>query len=274
MVSNFPSEYYSAILTAQALCGVISAAIQILTIIVTDVPVTSGLIFFGIGAGMVCLTLTIYTYSKRNSQYFIYHIENNPMANVAQPRGKFLVRLWKKVKNPFKKTKIYMISLTVVFGTTAIVYPGLMSLVASQRSDGHSSNKWVEFYFIPVITFLVANVCDLLGRYLATKIRKPSQEWVLFTIAILRIAFIPLLMYCNVQPRLHTPVLFSDLHYIIFTIIFMFSNGYLINLCVVIVPTRAQDREEKSLITVMTVLSGVMSTALCSFLSIMVVHIL
>lgn len=49
MVRKFPAQYYSAILTGQALCGVVSALIQILTISVTDVPIYGGFIFFGIG---------------------------------------------------------------------------------------------------------------------------------------------------------------------------------------------------------------------------------
>lgn len=274
MVSNFPSEYYSAILTAQALCGVISAIIQIITIsLSSDSPMLGGFIFFGIGTAMVCVTLSIYTYSKKNSQYFIYHVGNDPMEHTVQPSRRFLVRMWTKAKHPLKNTRIYMISLVIVSGTTAIMYPGVMSLVVAELSDGISDNKWAEFYFVPVVTFLVANLCDLIGRHLATKIKQPNHEWVVLAIAILRIGFIPLLTYCNVQPRFHIPVLFYDVPYVMFTILFMFSNGYLINLCIVTVPTRAQNGEEKSLITVMTVLSGVFSTAMCSFLSLMFVHI-
>lgn len=48
----------------------------------------------------------------------------------------------------------------------------------------------------------------------------------------LRIIFVPLFMLCNVVPRFYLPVLFShDVWYIIFMILFSFSNGYLASLC-------------------------------------------
>lgn len=48
----------------------------------------------------------------------------------------------------------------------------------------------------------------------------------------LRVFFVPLFMLCNVQPRYYLPVLFShDAWYIIFMIVFSFSNGYLASLC-------------------------------------------
>lgn len=49
MVRKFPSEYFSALLTGQALCGVISAVAQIITITLTEHPVQGGYIFFSIG---------------------------------------------------------------------------------------------------------------------------------------------------------------------------------------------------------------------------------
>lgn len=48
----------------------------------------------------------------------------------------------------------------------------------------------------------------------------------------LRVIFVPLFMLCNVKPRSYLPVLFAhDAWYIIFMILFSFSNGYLASLC-------------------------------------------
>lgn len=56
-------------------------------------------------------------------------------------------------------------------------------------------------------------------------------------LTFMRIAFVPILMFCNAQPRHHLPVIFDkDYAYVIFIILFAFTNGYLINLCVLHIP--------------------------------------
>ena len=47
-----------------------------------------------------------------------------------------------------------------------------------------------------------------------------------------RVLFLPLFMMCNVQPRTYLPVLFPhDAWYILFMVLFGFSNGYLASIC-------------------------------------------
>lgn len=62
---------------------------------------------------------------------------------------------------------------------------------------------------------------------------QPQKDSVLLPVSILcRLAFVPLFMLCNVQPRLHMPVFFHhDGFFIVFMIVFAFSNGYLASLC-------------------------------------------
>lgn len=55
-------------------------------------------------------------------------------------------------------------------------------------------------------------------------------------ISVLRLSFLPLLVLSNAQPRRRLPVLFNDVAYIMFTMGFSFTNGYLINLCVTLIP--------------------------------------
>ena len=60
-------------------------------------------------------------------------------------------------------------------------------------------------YFVPVGCFLVFNVCDLLGRLLAQVTSWPTPTWpgslITLGFAILRLAFIPLLLFCNIRCR-------------------------------------------------------------------------
>jgi len=64
-----------------------------------------------------------------------------------------------------------------------------------------------------------------------------NKSWVVALLSVLRIAFIPLLLLCNAQPRHHLPVLMkSDLYYILIIVFFGLSNGYLANIALICVP--------------------------------------
>lgn len=56
-------------------------------------------------------------------------------------------------------------------------------------------------------------------------------------LSIARIVFIPLIVYCNAQPRAHLPVLIhSDVVYIILSALLGLSNGYIASLCMMYGP--------------------------------------
>jgi equilibrative nucleoside transporter 1/2/3 len=64
-----------------------------------------------------------------------------------------------------------------------------------------------------------------------------NKGWVVAMMSVLRIAFIPLLLLCNAQPRHHLPVVMnSDLYYILIIVLFGLSNGYLANIALICVP--------------------------------------
>lgn len=273
MVRKFPSEYFSALLTGQALCGVISAVAQIITITLTEHPVQGGYIFFSIGTFLVLITIVIYWFSKRNAQYFIYNVGNEARIEVTFEHRKFFPRIWKKIKQSSHMAKMCVSSLIIVVGSTAIVYPGFMSLVVACESTGKTEDAWVEMYFVPVITFLVASLCDLIGRVLAAKFKQPNNQLVIMAVSLLRLSFLPLLVLSNAQPRRRLPVLFNDVAYIMFTMAFFFTNGYLINLCVTLIPKIVATEEERTSVSVMVVIASVFAVAISSFLSLMVVFI-
>ena len=58
-------------------------------------------------------------------------------------------------------------------------------------------------YFVPVGCFLVFNICDLLGRLLAQVTAWPAPSWsgslVTLALSLARLAFIPLLLFCNIR---------------------------------------------------------------------------
>ncbi|XP_050304277.1 equilibrative nucleoside transporter 1-like [Anthonomus grandis grandis] len=274
MIRKFPSQYYAAILTGQPLSAAISAVIQILTIIYTDNPISQGTIFFTIGSLLVLCTIAVYWFSKRNSQYFIYNTGNDISVDVQQPRERkhLVLHIWRVVKSSPAQVKVCLGALVLVVMVSSTVYPGFMSLVVAQESTGRTDNEWAEIYFVPVITFLVGSLFDLIGRLLAAKLQRPKNLMVITLIAVARFAFIPLMILCNAQPRMRIPVVFYDLPYVIFTIAFAFSNGHMINLCVLLVSEKAESVEEKRDITIVAVILAVLAAALSSFFSLILVY--
>uniref|UniRef100_A0A674MUT1 Solute carrier family 29 member 1 (Augustine blood group) n=1 Tax=Takifugu rubripes TaxID=31033 RepID=A0A674MUT1_TAKRU len=92
---------------------------------------------------------------------------------------------------------------------------------------------FTDQYFVPVSCFLLFNLCDWGGRSLTALCMWSRKDSLLLPGMIeCHVIFIPLFMLCNVQPHLHLPVLFyHDAFFILFMILFAFSNGYLASLC-------------------------------------------
>ena len=68
---------------------------------------------------------------------------------------------------------------------------------------------------------------------LASLYFQPGKDSKLVPILLVaRVIFVPLFMLCNVQPRYNLPIFFEhDAWFIVFMIVFAFSNGYLASLC-------------------------------------------
>uniref|UniRef100_A0A7N6AXI8 Solute carrier family 29 member 1a n=1 Tax=Anabas testudineus TaxID=64144 RepID=A0A7N6AXI8_ANATE len=105
-----------------------------------------------------------------------------------------------------------------------------------------------ETYFIPVACFLLFNLMDWAGRSLTAVCMVPGKDSIWLPVLVgLRVIFIPLFMLCNVQPRSYLPVPFHhDAWYIIFMILFSFSNGYLASLCMCFGPKKVAPHQAET----------------------------
>ena len=130
-----------------------------------------------------------------------------------------------------KECWIYALTVFVTFTVTLCIFPSVAVLV---ESEGSKNSSWSEKYFTPVTVFLLFNVGDFVGRYLATWLKIPGRtilgKIIVLTVAIMRSAFIPLFIYCNIPPENLTKgtdnVLFkSDADFILFMALFSLSNG-------------------------------------------------
>uniref|UniRef100_A0AAZ3NMS4 Equilibrative nucleoside transporter 1 n=1 Tax=Oncorhynchus tshawytscha TaxID=74940 RepID=A0AAZ3NMS4_ONCTS len=105
-----------------------------------------------------------------------------------------------------------------------------------------------ELYFIPVCCFLLFNLSDWVGRSLTAVCMWPGKDSKLVPILLVaRVIFVPLFMLCNVQPRYNLPIFFEhDAWFIVFMIVFAFSNGYLASLCMCFGPKKVAAHEAET----------------------------
>ena len=138
---------------------------------------------------------------------------------------------------------IYPTALSVmcVFAVTLTIQPAILSGIRSVNENNGSA--FTNKYFTAVVGFLIFNVGDFVGRIISGFVRIVDKKgpW-LPILCVARIAFIPLFMFCNFQPRHHLSVVFnSDVYPVIFNILFSVSNGYLASLCMMYGPERAPE---------------------------------
>ncbi|XP_076879624.1 equilibrative nucleoside transporter 1 [Brachyhypopomus gauderio] len=144
----------------------------------------------------------------------------------------------------FKKIWLMALSVCFAFAITIGIFPAVTVDVKSTIADG---GAW-ETYFIPVSCFLLFNICDWSGRSLTAVYMWPGKDSRLLPALLLgRVIFVPLFMLCNVQPRYNLPVIFAnDAWFIIFMILFAFSNGYLASLCMCYGPKKVPASEAET----------------------------
>uniref|UniRef100_A0A3Q4N7H3 Solute carrier family 29 member 1b n=1 Tax=Neolamprologus brichardi TaxID=32507 RepID=A0A3Q4N7H3_NEOBR len=145
-----------------------------------------------------------------------------------------------------RQLSIWILALSVCFTFTVTIgtFPAVTADTKSTLSDGGS---WDQ-YFIPVSCFLLFNLCDWGGRSLTAILMWPGKDSVILPASIgCRLVFIPLFMLCNVHPRAHLPVVFHhDCFFILFMILFAFSNGYLASLCMCYGPKNVLPHEAET----------------------------
>ncbi|TSN48454.1 Equilibrative nucleoside transporter 1 [Bagarius yarrelli] len=143
----------------------------------------------------------------------------------------------------FKKIWVMALSVCFVFTITIGVFPAVTVDVQPYAED-----EEFKKYFIPVFCFLLFNLMDWAGRSLTAKCTWPGKNSIwLPVLVLLRVVFVPLFVLCNVQPRNNLGVVFAhDAWYIVFMILFSFSNGYLASLCMCFGPKKVSQHEAET----------------------------
>ncbi|XP_012217468.1 equilibrative nucleoside transporter 1 isoform X2 [Linepithema humile] len=247
VVGKFSPKYITAMSGGQALGGIFTALAEICSLWIGASPVLSGLVYFIIGDTMLLLSLIAYIVLER-APFFKHHmIEKVPdclesdysisgEVSFSADRSVSYTRIIKRIWH-------YGVSIFLVFFISLAVYPAVTVLVESQYK-GHA---WNDIYFVPVVTYLIFSTGDYAGRVLSGIFQWPrGKPWLVMFMSVIRSIFIPVLMFCNAQPRHHLPVyIHNDIYYILITIVFAVTNGYLCNLTFILAPTVVDSQEKE-----------------------------
>ncbi|XP_050501615.1 equilibrative nucleoside transporter 1-like isoform X2 [Diabrotica virgifera virgifera] len=258
LITKFPCSYYASLQSGNNICGILSAVLQIILLSFRLRPNENGAIQFSVGCFILIFTTIYYFVVFKNSKYFIYRIDTNH-----EDQRNLSTAEWMQI---IPKTKWFYATIIFVEGTTHIVYPGLAALVVTPLRG----TLWRDVYFVPVVTYLGYQVCCLIGRESARIVKTPKTGLILFILSAIRIVFVPLLIFCNAQPRKHLPVLFGNTTYIILLSIFAFSEGILINTTIVAIPKKLKQDEKVAAMIMVPLISTItltMATGLNIFLT-------
>lgn len=132
------------------------------------------------------------------------------------------------LKPILRKTWVLGLSVFYVFCVSITVFPAVSSGIQSVQAD--IRNPWTTTYFVPITCFFLYNFSDFCGRQATAWLQVPGPTSRLLPVLVLcRSIMVPLLMFCNYQPRshLHTVLFPHDVYPVVFNCLLGLSNGYL-----------------------------------------------
>ncbi|XP_026215617.1 equilibrative nucleoside transporter 1-like isoform X1 [Anabas testudineus] len=274
MAGLLPASYTTPIMSGQGLAGTFAAFAMICAIASGSELHDAAFGYFITACFVIFLSIISYIVLPK-LEFFQFYQDRNKKQKPNQENSVNLMTAEKKQETAdpnlsmvkiFKKIWLLAFSVCFTFTVTIGTFPAITADTTSTIADGGS---W-DLYFIPVSCFLLFNLCDWAGRSLTAICMWPQKDSVLLPLAILcRLAFVPLFMLCNVQPRLHLPVFFHhDGFFIVFMIFFAFSNGYLASLCMCYGPKNVLPHEAETAGAIMAffLCLGLASGAALSFL--------
>jgi equilibrative nucleoside transporter 1/2/3 len=252
-------EYIQAIMTGQAVAGVLPSVAQILSVLAVPVPdhwadaqqeydtmnkenTTSAFVYF--------LTATVISVFGLVAIFPLVHkhnriVERQMMSSMTsvedfeQSKRKVV-----SMRTLYKKLHWQAASVFLCF-TVTMFFPVFTGKVVSVIPEDKAPRLFRPAAFIP-LGFLVWNLGDLCGRLTTllpfTMRQRPR---VLFIFAIFRAGFIPLYLLCNIKGN--GAIIESDAFYL-FVVQFGFgaSNGWLSSLCMMAPGDYVEDSEREA----------------------------
>ncbi|CAJ1052869.1 equilibrative nucleoside transporter 2-like [Xyrichtys novacula] len=267
VVGLFPPRYSTLFMSGQGLAGIFAALAMLLSILSNADKNAAALGYFITPCVATLGTLLCYLMLPhlKFARFYLNRsqtdgletaltllndtVEKSPNQNSKEVMAKETNQQRSSVLAVFKKIWLMAFCVTCVFAVTLSVFPVITVRVQTIYTENEAWKK----IFTCVCCFIVFNAMDLLGRSAPSFVQWPSERSLLFPVAVLlRLIFIPLLMFCNVQNS-KLPVFFShDCAFVIIMAMFSFSNGYLASLCMAYAPQFVKNADRETAGSLMT----------------------
>ncbi|KAM9847826.1 equilibrative nucleoside transporter 3 [Aulostomus maculatus] len=267
---HFPMRISQALISGQAMGGTLSAVASLVDLAAAKDVTDSALAYFLTADIFIVLCIIAYLLLPKlafSRHYMLAATCTSPGAMsegapvVVPPLQPILRKMW-----------VLGLSVFYVFCVSITVFPGVSSGIQSVNKD--SGSPWTSTYFVPLTSFLLYNVADFCGRQATAWLQVPGPtSRVLPALVLCRSAMVPLIMFCNYQPRdhLHTVLFTHDVYPVVFNCLLGLSNGYLGTLPMIYGP-KVVPRELAEATGVVMSFFLTLGLAVGSALSVLIVH--
>lgn len=223
---HFPMRISQALISGQAMGGTLSAVASILDLALAKDVADSALAYFLTADVFILLCIMTYLLLPKlaYSRHYMLAATGDGGAAAGTGSGVSVPPL----QPILRKTWVLGLSVFYVFFISIMVFPAVSSGIQSVNKA--SGSPWTTTYFVPLTSFLLYNVADFCGRQATAWLQVPGPtSQVLPVLVVCRSVMVPLLMFCNFQPRdhLHTVLFGHDVYPVVFNCLLGLTNGYL-----------------------------------------------
>nr|XP_016944869.1 equilibrative nucleoside transporter 3 [Drosophila suzukii] len=244
----FPSEFITAVVSGQALGGILTALAFILVLAFDTGPNTTAFIFFIVGGVLILLCIVCYVILARQP-FFRYYLEGGDKYTViravpshSRNEGAEGLPLEPILRQVMSKIYLHAACLALLYTTTLSVYPAVTVLMQSE----HEHSEWTDVYYLPVVNYLIFNCGDYFGRLFAGWLERPINQNTSLLFTVVRMAFVPFFLCSNSSEHNFLPVLVKhDYSFIAMMVLFALSNGYFTNILLIMAPKSVKKHEKE-----------------------------
>lgn len=236
--SNFPSHCMFAMVNGQSVAGLLAAALQVLSLSLDCGPIVNGLSYFAVST--LFLIFTIIYHRLMDNDYTRYYLGSDAQDDKNQRPAQGILESTSQLKLAFRECWKEALVVLLIFTATLSVFPAICVLVTPKHPN---TSFLTGKYFGPIVTFWLFNSADLAGRLCSTYLPFPhGKSNSLVGLALIRIIFPVMILFCNVQPRLYTtPFFTNDIIYPILMTGMGLTNGYIFSSAMVLASSEAHD---------------------------------
>ncbi len=239
----------------QALGGVFVVLCSIASILFSNNIPISAAIYFLIAIFVLLSNLLTFIYVERSHLLQIYSSSIQEINNEYEPllhsssddsRENSMnitsLALRQRLFVAYKHTKWNFFGILLTFICTLSLFPAYMSKIQpAYPTINYPNTIWIDRLYAQVMTFLLFNLGDTLGRMISSKIQIPSllKPRLLFFLCGARFIFIPLFGFCHFPNTNGFPYIFkNDFIYALFVLLFAMSHGYCNSINMMYAPRR------------------------------------